>query len=98
MRPRGELRVALAVAAAALVPGPGQPGVTWRQLVRHACVGELMGRRTVENMITSGELRVVGSKRVQGCNRPVRLLAPAALLQPAAHPLEAAMGAWLAQA
>lgn len=76
-RPRGEIRQVLAATAARLAP-PGTPlgqGVTWRELVRAACVGELMGRRTVVDMHRAGELEVVGTRRVPGVCRPLNLYA-----------------------
>lgn len=73
MRPQGELRQALRKAAESLAPA-GSGGVTWHALVRRACVGELMGRRTVENMVRSGELEIAGAAAEPGICRPMRLL------------------------
>lgn len=96
MRPRGEIREALGEAARRLVPPGSVPGhgVTWRELVRAACVGELMGRRTVVDMQRAGELVVVGQRAVPGICRPVNLYAPA---QPAPRPgvdLAQALRSW----
>lgn len=100
MRPAGELREAIAKAAAELVPQPDAPGVPWRMLVRHAKVGELMGRRTVENMQRTGALRITGQATLPGVCRPVNLYAPPAP-GPAAEPmavLQDAMRSWASAA
>jgi hypothetical protein len=97
MRPRGEIREALASSALALVPPDAPPGTgaTWRELVRHALVGELMGRRTVMNMVRAGELLVVGTRKVPGVCRPVLLLAPRRSPAPVQwQPLAAAVQGW----
>lgn len=73
MRPQGELRQALRKAAESLAPA-GSGGVTWRALVRRACVGEVMGRRTVDDMLRAGELELCGFKPEPGICRPMRLL------------------------
>jgi hypothetical protein len=93
MRPRGELRAALRAAAEALAP-PGSEGVTWRVLVRHACVGELMGRRTVVNMLRSGELVSAGTRSVPGICRPMRLIALPPPERPACLALRELQEAW----
>lgn len=84
MRPRGEIRAALADAAQQLacqqVSGTGQlKGVTWRQLARAACVGFDFARATVKNMVTSGELVPVGEEREPGSRRPMVTYAPASM-------------------
>lgn len=73
MRPRGEIRAALALAVDAM-PAPEQ-GATWRDLAQLACVGLAAARRTVDNMVTAGELIVVGHRRTPHACRPMRLLA-----------------------
>ena len=97
MRPRGEIREALAASAAKLVPpdAPPETGVTWRELVRHAQVGELMGRRTVVDMQRSGELKVVATRRVPGVCRPVNVYAPRREpAEPAGQALHQVAQAW----
>lgn len=69
MRPRLEIRSALASAARELVPAMG--AVTWRELASHACVGWDVARRTVDNMARAGELVALGPKPVPGSNRPM---------------------------
>lgn len=74
---------------------PDGQGATWRELVRHACVGELMGRRTVENMARDGELLKVGVRVVPGICRPVNVYAPAREVRPdGAAALTAVVLAW----
>ena len=73
MRPRGEIRAALALAVDAL-PSTA-PSATWRDLAQLACVGFDAARRTVDNMVTAGELIVVGHRRTPHACRPMRLLA-----------------------
>jgi hypothetical protein len=71
MRPRGEVRLALAQA----VEAAPAPGATWRELAAQACVGLDSARRTVGNMVAAGELIVVGHKRVPHARRPMNVLA-----------------------
>lgn len=73
MRPRGEIRAALALAVDTL-PAQAQ-GATWRDLAQLACVGLSAARKTVENMVDAGELIVVGHRRTPHASRPMRLLA-----------------------
>ena len=93
MRPRGQLRQALRDAVQELAPA-GSRGVTWRVLVRRACVGELMGRRTVENMVRSGELEVAGEAPEPGVCRPMRLLRLRADPEPERPCCQALQEAW----
>lgn len=85
MRPPGELRQALRAAARELVrdgqglrAADGSVGVTWPQLVRRAGVGRALGRWTVLNMASAGDLRRVGAVNVPGVSRPMTLFAPGA--------------------
>jgi response regulator of citrate/malate metabolism len=72
MRPRGEIRQALATAAEQLVQE--REAFTWRELAEVAQVGQAAARRTVENMAAWGELqRLPDTKRVPGVCRPLRL-------------------------
>jgi hypothetical protein len=85
MRPRGEIRAALADAAQQIVDqqvSEGEvKGVTWRQLARAACVGFEFARATVKNMVTAGELVPVGEEREPGSRRPLVTYAPASIAQ-----------------
>lgn len=96
MRPRGEIRAALARAARQLVPvdAPPDAGFTWRELVRRACVGELVGRRTVVDMHRAGELVLVGKRPVPGICRPANLYAPKREPTAEADALLVAMSGW----
>ena len=69
MRPRGEIRQALAGAAQALTQQQG--GATWRELAAHACVGYAAARKTVSNMALAGELVPGGVVRVAHACRPM---------------------------
>jgi hypothetical protein len=74
MRPRGEIRQALAQAATELARD--RDGATWRDLAERACVGYLVARRTVENMARAGELQLVGHEKRAHSRRWVALYAP----------------------
>lgn len=76
MRPRGEIREALAQAAGVLAQRHG--GGTWRDIAAAACVGFELGRHTIKNMVRAGELQRVRPIRVEWSRREVDLLAPAA--------------------
>lgn len=65
MRPAGEVRQALLVAAAELQ----RP--TLAELAARACVGYDSARHTVDNLRRAGRLRVLGWRRVAYRNRPV---------------------------
>lgn len=85
MRPRGEIRAALASAAEAYarahVDEHGRPcGLTWRQLARLACVGFDLAKATVKNMATAGELVPVGEVREPGSRRAMVAYVPSALM------------------
>jgi hypothetical protein len=81
MRPRGEVREAIARAADALATSGTPP--TWRDLLSHvpginpASPGEQrLVRKTVENMALAGELERAGKVRVQGVSRPMTSYRP----------------------
>lgn len=90
MRPRGEVRLALSMAAAQV----GEGGATWRTLAHHACVGLEVARHTVNHMARSGELVVVGQKPEPGVCRPMTLFAPAAQQAAGGADLEDAVRSW----
>lgn len=64
MRPRGDVRQALARAAEMLHVERG--AVTHRDLAERAQVGYECARRTVDNMAEAGELRRVGHAKTAG--------------------------------
>lgn len=66
MRPRGEIREALARAACGATP------MTYIDLAQAACVGYDAARATAYNMVASGDLVPVGTRRVPGIKRPLR--------------------------
>lgn len=91
MRPRGEVRQALASVAAQLSGG----GATWRDMAELACVGADVAKQTVRNMASVGELAVVGEQRQPGLNRPMVLYAmPPALDADAGAALDAVVRSW----
>ena len=86
MRPRGEVRAALAGAFERLVrerglvaEGTAVDGVPWRDAAMAAQVGFEAARETVKNMTRAGELVRVGAKKAAGTNRWEGLYAPAVL-------------------
>lgn len=93
MRPRGEVRGALASAAGELVQVIGR-GVTWRELAQHTQVGWECAKRTADNMAAAGELAVVGTVRVEGSNRPMRAYAPPAATAPVDDALAEILVGW----
>ena len=94
MRPRGEIRQALAQAGAALADEHG--GFTWREVAALACVGFTAARQTVENMERAGELECVGQRHVPGVCRPMNVYAPRRASEPAARiSLDQAMRGWV---
>lgn len=93
MRPRGEIRAALASA----VQQTGGSGITWREAAVHAGVGFDAARMTFENMARAGELVPVGAERAAGRGRAlVRYVTTCALPQAldGAMPLCMAMALW----
>jgi hypothetical protein len=74
MRPRGEIRQALASAAEQLHEQQG--GATWRELGAAACVGFAVAKQYAKDMANAGELEIVGTRHVPGSCRPMRVYAP----------------------
>ena len=74
MRPRGEIRQALATAADALAAERG--AFTWRDVAEAAQVGYRAARATVDNMARSGELEPVGNEKRAHSRRWMTLYAP----------------------
>jgi len=81
MRPRGEVRAAIAQATQQLAEQKLTP--TWRDLVSlvpgvsASSPADLrLVRKTVENMATAGELERAGNRRVQGVARPMTTYRP----------------------
>lgn len=70
-RPRGEIRLALQLAAAEA------PGSTARDLAARAQVGFIAAREAIRNMTRAGELVAAGTKPVPWRRAPVRVYAPA---------------------
>ncbi len=71
MRPRGEERLALSMAAAEF----GRGGASFKDLAHRSQVGTDVARITLRNMATAGELEVVGQTSLPGVCRPVNLYA-----------------------
>lgn len=71
MRPRGEIRQALAAAADMLHQQRG--AFTGRDVAMHAQAGWEATRRTLQNMVNAGELVVAGTARAPGVSRPLNL-------------------------
>ena len=74
MRPHGEVRAALAVAAHALHLEQG--AATWEQIAVRAQVGFAVARYTVRNMRRCGDLADVGAEKPAGSDRWRRLYEP----------------------
>lgn len=79
MRPRGEIREAL---AQAWCEAPA--AMTWRDAFAATVhgepalpIGEQVFKQTVRNMLAAGELVPAGTVRVPGVSRPMLLLSPA---------------------
>lgn len=87
-RPRGEIRLALQLAAA------DAPGSTARELAAKAQVGFVAAREAIRNMTRAGELVAAGTKPVPWRRAPVRVYAPA---QSGAPPAQRAHGFELQQ-
>jgi hypothetical protein len=71
MRPRGEERMALSMAAAEF----GRRGAHFKDLAHRSLVGADVARITLRNMAAAGELQVVGQTSLPGVCRPVNLYA-----------------------
>lgn len=92
MRPRGEIREALASAARNLVAEQG--GATWRDMGHAAQVGLTAARKTVENMVMAGELQPCGTRAVPGSRRPMVLYAPRDWSVGSLSPLDDVLRSW----
>jgi hypothetical protein len=75
VRPRGEIRDAIADAARALKAEQG--AATWKELAARARVGFDLGFETVRNMARSGELQTVGRVKAAGSGNWCKLYEPA---------------------
>jgi hypothetical protein len=64
MRPRGEVREALAVAVARLAAARGP--VSCREVAAHAQVGFETARLTLLNMVRAGQVQVAGKEKPAG--------------------------------
>jgi hypothetical protein len=71
MRPRGEERMALSMAAAEF----GRGGAHFKALAHRSLVGADVARITLRNMAVAGELQIVGQASLPGVSRPVNLYA-----------------------
>lgn len=71
MRPRGEIRQAIAEVASHLVRERGS--FTFREAAAKAQVGFEQARLTLKNMVNAGELAIVGETRAPGVCRPLNL-------------------------
>lgn len=69
MRPRGEIRQAIAQAAVKLLQECLE--VTYRDLAAAAKVGFAAARNAIKNMVREGELEPAGSIQVPGVKRPL---------------------------
>lgn len=92
MRPRGEVREALAEAARALKAEQG--AATWRELAARARVGFDLGFETVRNMTRAGELQVVGRAKAAGSSNWCKLYEPSAPGPQLGLDLERTLRAW----
>jgi len=91
MRPRGEVREALAQASVSL----GREGFTWRDAAIHAGVGFDCARMTLENMARAGQVQRDGLVRVPGVARPMVKYVPRQAEEGAgAHSLAAVVHGW----
>ena len=81
MRPSGEIRQALASAAAALAAEHGH--ATWREIADRAQVGYTAARDTVRTMERAGVLEGVGFEKRAHSVRWMKLYAPRAADHPA---------------
>lgn len=76
MRPRADIRQALATAAQELPPRLGR-GATWRELAQHARVGFAAAKANVHRMARSGELEQAGTVETPTSRRPMTAFVPA---------------------
>ncbi len=90
MRPRGEIRTALASAAVQL----GDTGFTWRDLAATAQVGFDVARQYAKDMRRAGELQKVGTVKVPHARRPMVKLKPRGGFVHAPLALDGVMRTW----
>lgn len=95
-RPRGEIRQAVFQAAESLTHERG--AFTGRDAAMAAQAGWEAARRTLQNMVTAGELVVVGTARAPGVSRPLNLYTRPAVPQRTAAECAANCAADLARA
>lgn len=76
MRPRADIRLALATAAQELPTQLGR-GATWRDMAKHARVGFAAAKATVHNMARAGELQPAGTVTSPSSRRPMTAFVPA---------------------
>lgn len=80
MRPAGEIRQALMVAARELARPEQRRGPTLLEVAQHAKVGADAARRTMDNLRRAGDLVIVAERSVDYRNRPVAEYLPADLV------------------
>lgn len=102
MRPASEIRQALFSAARDLVAELGLPdrGPSLAEMATRACVGRDAARRCIDNMRRAGHLRIVGERKVDYRNRPVKEYMPVEPQERYASQqgwadLDRCMGAWV---
>lgn len=88
MRPRGEERLALSMAAAEF----GSAGAHFLDLAHRSLVGADVARVTLGNMVRAGELQVIGRAAIPGVCRPVNLYAPPSVVADPAELAEVMRG------
>ncbi len=98
MRPPGEIRAALTLAAAQLNAENGASGASWREMAERANVGYLAARRTAENMERAGVLAVVAHDKRAHSRKWVKLYAPGSrwATEATSQDLHAVMARWVA--
>jgi hypothetical protein len=92
MRPRGEIREALASAAVSLAAEHGSS--TWLDMAHAAQVGAKVACKTVKNMVLAGELERRGERPVPGARRPMALYAPRDWSVGSLSPLDDVLRSW----
>ena len=80
MRPQGQVRAALLLAAQQLLAE--RDGATWRDLADRAQVGYQAARSTADNMARAGDLQAVGFEKRAHSVRWMTLYAPRQATQP----------------
>ncbi len=94
MRPAGDPHLALLQAAHAirLERASSGQGATLQELVRRSQVGYQVARNLVPKLKTRGQLQIVGSRKVDGRNRPAAEYAPVAPVVLSAEDVQASAG------